>query len=79
MQAGRAVSRKRLIGQNRDKLTEKHQREQKRKVRHVACHKRRGHSVDEAEEKPGQANQVGLILPAEISGACKERRKERDL
>src|SRR5437870_6432631 len=32
LQAGRAVSRKRLKGQNRDKLTEKHQREQKRKV-----------------------------------------------
>ena len=46
---------------------------------YVAGHKRRGHSVDEAEEKPGQANQVGLILPAQISGARKKRRKERDL
>ena len=79
LQAGDAVTRQFLIGQIGQELAQEHQRQQEGEVGQTAGEEGRHDPVDEAAQEADQAKQVGLVLPAEVAGARKERRKEGDL
>src|SRR6185369_16006985 len=76
LQAGRAVARQSLIGQVGDELAEEHQRQQQGELRQAAREESRDDAEEEAAQEPGEADQVGLVLPTEVSRAREERREE---
>ena len=46
---------------------------------HAGGEEGRQRAIGKATQESGQTEQVGLVLPAEVARARKERRKERDL
>ena len=79
LQSGGAVTRQSLKDQVGQELAQEHQGQQEGEMGQAAGEEGRHHPVGEAAQQAGQADQVGLVLPAEVAGARKERREEGDL
>src|SRR5262249_14450544 len=60
-------------------LPEEDQRQQKRELGQPTSEKGRRDSIREAAEQSRETDEIGLVLPAQVAGACEERRIESHL